>query len=753
MRACLALTAVLIAGPLLGEENQWERVYPDEVAVVEEMPLLSIGRVSQAVGSTVAIGSRNGFIMWSKWSPGRDISFGPPLLLQLDVAFDITAISSSLDSMFVGGPSGQIAVNADMANRLPADSVSQYAETIAHGWQTRNLPTANAVHEIRIIGDVVLVLAGTSAWVSTDEGLTWRSSDQPEPFFDIEAFSGTFYATGPSPTIEPDGNHGNGAALFQSEDGLSWTVVWDMADAGYAGSCLLYLLDDGLESTQRTAPSLTQSSSTRLHVQGDFFDTILLVHNGTARLKVSTADGETWLDHFSYRIPYSPGFEQGHSPWNPLGLEPGFLYVRGHEGLSGNIRYNYEIRDNQLLFLRDQEWTTILETHPSSGAFLSASKISQWDRVTFIPNNKSVFQVTADGLSTKSLPDFGSSDPRWGYLHQQGNTYYASVYLDEGPLYVQSTDLSIWTESDYPEGNTILHLAGFPSPAIQVLEAAPDPGNQQTIYMLKEGRWDPLFSLPTNTVDVGYVPAQSAYFRSWRGGRSVHVDRISANGQLTAEASFDIPTARDYFTKLTCPDGERLILYGSTERFAVREPDGSYQEYDLAGYFGSEGDIHSITFINGWYYIAGTHCLRTKDFATYEVVDFPGSGEVIKVLAQGRKAYFFSRDSVFSQPLELGYLDSVLDKQDWHHADWLGWFQIIDEDLGDIDHLLLGKCWVKQTSELEYWIRAESLGWIWMNKDWSPWLYRLEDGHWYWLDQDGWPPRAWDDTAKEWEEL
>jgi hypothetical protein len=89
----------------------------------------------------------------------------------------------------------------------------------------------------------------------------------------------------------------------------------------------------------------------------------------------------------------------------------------------------------------------------------------------------------------------------------------------------------------------------------------------------------------------------------------------------------------------------------------------------------------------------------------------------------------------------------------WHHADWLGWFQIIDEDLGDIDHLLLGKCWVKKTSDLEYWIRTEPLGWIYMRKDWAPWLYRLDDGHWYWLDQDSWPGRAWDDAEKEWVEL
>ena len=83
----------------------------------------------------------------------------------------------------------------------------------------------------------------------------------------------------------------------------------------------------------------------------------------------------------------------------------------------------------------------------------------------------------------------------------------------------------------------------------------------------------------------------------------------------------------------------------------------------------------------------------------------------------------------------------------------LSWFQIIDEELGDIDHLLLGKCWVKQISDLEYWIRTESLGWIYLRKDWSPWFWRMDNGHWYWLDHDSWPGRAWDYEDQEWEEL
>jgi len=499
----------------MADEKDWELVYPDKAAVLEEMPLLSIGRVSQAVGSAPVIGSSNGHVIWSYWIPFDRISFGSPQLIALDVAFDITAISSSSDSMFVGGPGGQFAVNADMAFKSPADSVSQIAETIAHGWESRNLPTANPVREIRIVGDVLLVLAGTSAWISTDEGLTWLPSDQPEPFFDIEAFNDAFYATGPSPTIEYDGNNGNGAALFRSEDGLAWTPAWDMANDVFGGSCVLFLLDDGLESGQRTPPSLNQSSSARLHVQGDFFDTILLVHNGSARLKVSTADGDTWLDHFSYLIPYSPGFNERRSPWNPLSLDPGFLFVQGHEGLSGNIRYNYEITDNRLRFLRDQRWSTVLETQPPSVPSMTASKISQWDMATFIPDNRNALQITADGLVVNPLPDFGDDDPQWRYLHQQGNTYYASVYLNEGGLvYIQSTDLSSWRESDYPEGDSPRHLVGFPSPTIQVLETASDRLIKTNVYMLKEGRWDHLFSLPTNTVDIGYVPAQSAYFHT-----------------------------------------------------------------------------------------------------------------------------------------------------------------------------------------------------------------------------------------------
>jgi hypothetical protein len=113
----------------------------------------------------------------------------------------------------------------------------------------------------------------------------------------------------------------------------------------------------------------------------------------------------------------------------------------------------------------------------------------------------------------------------------------------------------------------------------------------------------------------------------------------------------------------------------------------------------------------------------------------------------------FLEDAVFTRELESRFLDSLQHDQEWFFAEWLGWFKIIDEDKGDIDHLHLGECWVKQENHQQYWLRTSTLGWIYVYKDWSPWFWRMEDGHWYWLDQDGWPPRAWDDVAKEWEEL
>ena len=91
--------------------------------------------------------------------------------------------------------------------------------------------------------------------------------------------------------------------------------------------------------------------------------------------------------------------------------------------------------------------------------------------------------------------------------------------------------------------------------------------------------------------------------------------------------------------------------------------------------------------------------------------------------------------------------------ENWLYTPWLGWFQIIDEDLGDIDHLLLGDCWVKRVNDQQYWLRTSTLGWIYIYKDWSPWFWRMDDSHWYWLNQDGWPPRGWDYDDQEWEEL
>jgi hypothetical protein len=223
---------------------------------------------------------------------------------------------------------------------------------------------------------------------------------------------------------------------------------------------------------------------------------------------------------------------------------------------------------------------------------------------------------------------------------------------------------------------------------------------------------------------------------------------------LTELSRFQVESWPGYFSKLTCLDANKLVAYGDSAEIAIINSDGSVRLSHPWRYFPVDDyRISSVRFINGWYYLTGSVTLRTKDFVIYEVVSTPHGRELVTVRRFKNKLLGFLEDAVFTRELESRFLDSLQHDQEWFFAEWLGWFKIIDEDKGDIDHLHLGECWVKQENHQQYWLRTSTLGWIYVYKDWSPWFWRMEDGHWYWLDQDGWPPRAWDDSVKEWVEL
>jgi hypothetical protein len=185
--------------------------------------------------------------------------------------------------------------------------------------------------------------------------------------------------------------------------------------------------------------------------------------------------------------------------------------------------------------------------------------------------------------------------------------------------------------------------------------------------------------------------------------------------------------------------------------FETIDAAGVVRQWEVPGM----SEIENVQFANGWYYFMNPAepAYRSRDLLEFEPVVLPDNQPLVHVVGFEGYLYAITPTAVYRQPMEAGYLDSFLRDGDWRHSGWLGWFQVINEEAGDINHLLLGDSWVKPVDDQQFWLRTASLGWIWIRKDWAPWLYRLDDGHWYWLDQDGWPPRAWDEDDQEWEAL
>lgn len=446
------------------------------------------------------------------------------------------------------------------------------------------------------------------------------------------------------------------------------------------------------------------------------------------------------------------------------------------------------------LFGEVGQWTLVYpedgQTNLPESAF-NADTTVIWDQLSFIYNAASVVRISKDGsVSEYPLPEIDVPQPSngleslyWDQLICVDGDYYSLLHFDGYPPFMwkkshklqKTVDFQTWEPIQLP-----IDAAGS-ARWVKLIPFKNILNIYYSSWIAPSSRDDDVafqpFKLPytdswgTNTaigpivgtyglpyLEGVFLPSKSAWYRFRVLDETIQIREHVENGEDTpyGQLVLSIPaTEAAQFQTISSPDDQRIFLYGETATIIITDL-SIVEFFQIPNHLihSDEFRVDSIKKIFGWYYILGSvQIFRTKDFLEYEPVDLPNGEPLQNLVGFSGNIYGFSKDKVYRSPIEKGYLDSIEYQMNWYHADWLGWFQIIDEDLGDIDHLLLGDCWVKQENDQQYWLRTSTLGWIYIYKDWSPWFWRMDDGHWYWLDQDGWPPRAWDFDDQEWEEL
>lgn len=807
MRDRLALTALLVAGPLLGEEFQWERVYPDEYPVKEELPILSLGVQFQSAIPKYLVGSRDGYVIAGLPFSNITNNYYPPAtaddlswtVIKLPVDYDITAItgfqfraSNSTGNWVIGGPRGQVDQIADVSTRPlysgefnpewgPVEFLN--TENVFSWFDPDSIPmpidTEATVLALEGTNQHLLALAGDALYAKSRSSwfLPWTTIERPFPVLDLEAFDGFFYI------LEKDDElWSTQLTLKRSSDGLEWSTVWSLeTGTGFQGADI-FTLTDSFQLSGLPSKDMGRLYVNFKYVSGN--ENVLLGF-------VSTRDGEIWMDHGSHF--YSKAMHAAQrllQPWNPLELDDGLvgfgqpalqtgitaadLALRGELGAVWSEPTIGSYPFNTLEQYAFGAWRRIYTTNASPR--ISADSISGEATLTFLYYDDSYYpginddyrtynlknslkahlvSINAEGIRVNiEFPRINAEFVEWSAFTGFNGHWYAMARVTEvneqghgysAQLYWTPTDRLNWEPVGYPRNTRPISFLSAGSRLLTV---------HSNGYYVFEDSWSPYYKVPGNyrSLDFTYRSTDDGIYVLLERYADNVIQHMSSTGEVIETHPFEeaVP-GTDLFTQLACPDGDELVAFGAGPLIALQRGGPSFETIDLTPYFeGAEPEITGIGFVDGWFYLLGAETLRTRDFIEFQPYMTPAGEPFTHLLAWNGAVYGFSRGGVYRLSSDSGYLDSVEQTSGWRYSPWLGTFNIIDEDLGDIDHLLLGACWVKQTSELEYWIRTEPLGWIYMRKDWSPWLYRLDDRHWYWLDQDSWPGRAWDDTAKVW---
>ncbi|HKJ90490.1 MAG TPA: hypothetical protein VJ960_05115, partial [Oceanipulchritudo sp.] len=668
-----------------------------------------------------------------------------------------------------GGTKGHWARYTGTMASTETQSIDDLTVDLQTGWNQSILPETDFIHPSEAInrivekdGTILVLLGFHKLATSSDKGRTWRSvilDTNGGPIQDLAVYKGHFYAV----TLQYDQFR-----ILRSSRGTAWSFHKFMkVQTDYCEDASLMLIAEEHDKSGRPI-----EGSERLYVGAEFSN-----WSGTdlKRLLLSTKDGQTWVDNGSQQQTDPP--DGPISDWNPLFLKEHLLHQSFPGCWLGKVTGDVRLLNLSVSQRNDEGWKDLWET-PSlfaAGQPMIAERISVWDELVFVSPRKTIVSIGAGGeMLESSVPDFDSKFVHWNQLlHAREGWFGHTTFYDaddwlQGSLHpalensagyhgtkiLLSPELQDWQVIDEAEG-WLRPLKPFANKIGQADLIFRGSGLYDEYQSVWEGEWVER--------DFGYNPWGSEHLQTYNdrlGWVHISSSRTDAGVQYTVQDSDGealaivkpLDPTLDSTWRIACLNGEDIILYGTHSEIAFVSWDGSrIRQANLASFGLSI--IENVAFANGWYYIFGDATVRTNDFLNFEIFDWPDNAPLVHVVPFEGDLYAFSRDAVYRRPMDRGYLDSVIRKQGWRHSDWLGWFEIRNEEDGAIDHLLLGDCWVRPMGDETFWIRTSALGWIWMHKDWSPWFYRLDDGHWYWLDQDGWPPRAWDYDDQEFEEL
>jgi hypothetical protein len=743
--------------------GSWEYFDPEWTSPAEERILLSIGSRREPLtdhplgpshfADTVIAGGKSGLLTVSRiepelvhdpqggtyWDYTRDWH-----RVQSDVSFDVSAVTATESNWIIGGPQGRIATHPFVSWEESGP------EALVNGWREASIPTTGQVTALSSIKDTVVALAGKILFVSTDSGQFWVKVAGLEDVEDIETHGGHFFAvtrkerTG-SP-IRPPVPKPVTVRILRSLDGLNWSERWSTEGTDSPGNDPdFFVLSDIRNRFDRP---LSQSSRLYLTIP----QTKSLIQAPGCRERVfSTIAGDSWTDHTS--VDYLPYPSHNGEP------------------VSANLRIGiHEIQQYEA-----SEWETVLNLRPSY--YIDNGTVNQWGKLTYAArlNAADVFvSVYPDETQSRiplerSLPDAMLASP-----HIIVNGTYFGEYPAHGgnSRIVATTDLLDFEIIDLPEKHSQLQLIAAGKRLGAYYLYTREQREQGRALSLWDGEsWTPPVNLPEGTVDVAFQSQTDTWFalvrRPFIERRDPWTEEYSIlsfdESGVFSEYATIFPqwaTSFDDLNHLSAPDRHVVVAHGEGELIAVLD-DGSIEHADLSDYRQDvyEG-ISDVNYINGWYYLSGLSVLRTQDFKTFEELPLPGDRAAYTVIAFDGDLYAFTsnieiqRDTVFKRRLERGYLQSVQHTDGWYYSDWLGWFTNPDEATWQVDHLILGKIVVYEVvpNQLGY-LDTATLGRLEYHVDWMPWVRRQEDGHWIWIDFDGWPPRVWNADLGQWIDL
>lgn len=737
----LPVAALVVFATSSLNASDWERVYPLELPTWDELPLLSLN-LDNGIG---LVGSRDGLLLLGRSTSGLHppFSYGEVEVMQTPATFDFLAIAYAREAhaMFFGGPFGQIA-KASIPDGIMPFPYMQFDQL---EWSFYSLPVPESVKSIFSLNDRIFTLAGDQVFQSMDAGETWQAVTQVDPCSAIMPFKGRLYALA---TLNlPEAGEGSFLVLQSTEGDGIWKEAWQVSSGTpiYTSQYPLAVFIERFDGLIHN----DKNPEARLYAFANTSDTMGSI---TGSLAVSTSDGEHWLDHNSYKSTRCPMMYGCTSPWNPLNLPDSERFVPitiQSYGTTG-MPYNYRIRNAQSLdFYSFREWEPFLESKVNHRAL--GLNITQWDSILFNDFSEGLFMIetaeTGSSVSSLELPEELAEATVLQIETAAGVTYLSQKYpADEQRFYsiYASEDLETWERLYY--GLQEQELVPFGNDMIRMDRTEMNLLSDNSTIVQRR----PMGSHEQFT----YHPQLKTLFYLTREEEQVIIKGLQPDGELAEFARTNVESSASYFTRLVCPDGETLIAYGNSAEMAIIEADGSIRLAHPWKYFTAQRYfIRNIRFINGWYYIIGHVLLRTRDFATYEYV---GLGEarttstVRDIREQDGFLHLFTDDVIYRRELERGFLDSIEHNLGWRESDWLGWFKVVDESQGRIEHLLFGQSTIHFVADSNYIMHTEALGEVRLRTDWMPWFEQMETGTWFWLDRAAWPPRAWNGTTEEW---